>query len=202
MMSSWTRQAGYPLVTVERNYNQGTDQVTLTQERYFYPTIPIDPDNTTYWIPYNYATPSNPGFNNSIATGWIPQQQTAVTITVDSLEANDYFLLDTYAGGYYRVVYDARNYRLVSNAMIEDPDQFHVMSKASLLENAREFFSSQQLTMTTVMDVFRILENEVNYIAWYPVQSFILEVDLLFSAHPNYAIFRVTSINSEKITRT
>lgn len=95
--------------------------------------------------------------------------------------------MDTYAGGYYRILYDDRNYRLISEAMIEDPDQFHVMSKASLLENAREFFNNQQLTMTTVMDVFIILENEDNYIAWSPVQSFILEVDLLFLAHQNYA---------------
>lgn len=200
LMSSWTRQAGFPLVTVERNYNQGTDQVTLTQERYFYPTA-LEDDNTTYWIPYNYATPSNPGFNSSRAMGWIPQNESTVTITVDSLDADDYFLLDTYAGGYCRVLYDQRNYRLISDAMIEDPDQFLVLSKASLLENVRQFYNTQELTMTTVMDVFRVLENEINYIAWYPVQSFILEVDLLFSGHQNYATFRVKLVNSKFLTR-
>ncbi|KAJ6644039.1 Aminopeptidase N [Pseudolycoriella hygida] len=190
IMSSWTRQAGFPFVTVERNYNQGTDQVTLTQSRYFYPTVPIDPDNTTYWVPYNYATPDNPGFNSSVATGWIPQHQNIVTITVDSLDASDYFLLDTYAGGYYRILYDERNYRLISDAMIENPEHFQVTSKASLLENVREFFNNQELSIVPVMDVIRILENEVNYVAWRPVQYFILEIDALFSGHQNYPLFR------------
>lgn len=194
IMSSWTRQAGYPLITVERNYDQQTNQVTLTQARYFYPTLPIDPDNTTYWVPYNFATPSNPGFNSSRSTGWIPQHQTSITITVDSLDADDYFLLDTYAGGYYRVLYDEQNYRLISDAMVLNQEHFHVTSKASLLESVREFLNNQQLTMNTVLDVLRILENEINYIAWYPVQELILEIDQLFSGHDNYPLFRVSQI--------
>lgn len=195
IMSSWTRQAGYPLITVERNYNQGIDQVTLTQARYFYPTLPDDPDNTTYWVPYNFATPSNPGFNSSRSTGWIPQHQTSITITVDSLEADDYFLLDTYAGGYYRVLYDEQNYRLISNAMILNQEHFSVTSKAALLVNVRDFFNSQLLTVATVMDVLRILENEINHVAWYPVEQFILEIDQLFSGHQNYPVFRVNLVH-------
>ncbi len=190
-MSSWTRQAGYPLITVERNYTQGTNQVTLTQSRYFYPTEPIDPDTTTYWVPYNFATPDNPGFNHSTATGWIPQNQNSITITVDSLDANDYFLLDTYAGGYYRILYDEQNYRLISDAMVRNTEQFHLTTKASLLENVREFFNNGRLTVVAVMDVLRILENETSYTAWYPVESFILQLDQIFLGHENSALFRV-----------
>ncbi|KAG4073910.1 hypothetical protein HA402_014115 [Bradysia odoriphaga] len=190
IMSSWTRQAGFPFITVERSYSQATDQVTLTQYRYFNPPSPIDPIRTNYWVPYNYATSDNPGFNSSRATGWIPQQDTSITITVDSLDANDYFLLDTYAGGYYRILYDQQNYRLISDAMLRNPEHFHLTSKASLVENVREFFSTQELTMAPVLDVLRILENEVSYVAWYPVREFLLEIDQLFSGHQNYPLFR------------
>lgn len=193
-MASWTRQAGYPIVTVERNYNESTDRVTLFQTRYFYPTMPEDPDNTTYWIPYNYATPENSGFNSTRATGWIPQGQTSITITVDSLDSGDYFLLDTHAGGYYRVMYDERNYRLISDAIVQNPGQFSLASKASLLENIKEFFNSQQITMTTVLDVLRILKGERNYIPWFPVENFLLEVDRLFSPHQNHNILRVNIV--------
>lgn len=181
---------GLPLVTVQRNYNAGTTQVTLSQARYFNPE-PEEPYNTTYWIPYNYATPSNPGFNSSRVMGWIQQGQATVTITVNSLDADDYFMLDTYAGGYYRILYDARNYRLISDAMTQNPDHFTVLSKASLLENVHEFYNTQLLTMTTVMDVLRILENEANYVAWVPIQDFLPEIDRLFSGHQNYATYRV-----------
>lgn len=194
-MSSWTRQAGFPLITVERNYDTVTDQVTLTQARYFYPTYPIDPDNTTYWIPYNYATPSNPGFNSSRSTGWIPQNENTITITVDSLNANDYFLLDTYAGGYYRIIYDEQNYRLISDAMVQNTNQFRTASKSKLLDNVHAFFNSGRLTLTTVMNVLRILENEINYVVWYPVENFLLEIDTAFSVHQNYARFRVNFIS-------
>lgn len=194
IMSSWTRQAGYPFITVERNYSGATNQVTLTQARYFYPTPPVDPDNTTYWVPFNFATPSNPGFNSSRATGWIPQGQTSITITVDSLDADDYFLLDTRAGGYYRILYDEENFRLISNAMIQNGEHFHVTSKAAILENVREFFNNQQLTIAPVLDVLRILENEINYVAWFPVEEFILEIDRIFSGHQNYPVFRVNFV--------
>lgn len=199
-MSSWTRQAGFPFITVERNYNQSTDQVTLTQYRYFNPPSPIDPIRTNYWVPYNYATNDNPGFNSSRATGWIPQEDTSITITVDALDANDYFLLDTHAGGYYRILYDERNYRLISDAMLRNPEHFHITSKAGLLENVREFFSTNELTMVPVLDVLRTLENEDNYVAWYPVRAFLLQIDDIFSGHQNYPLFRVQCKVSMPIT--
>lgn len=191
IMTSWTRQAGYPLVIVERNYEQDTHLVTLSQARYFNPSPPVDPVYETYWIPYNFATPDSPYDNSSIATGWIPQGQTSVTISLSSLDADDYFLLDTNAGGYYRILYDERNYRLISDAMVRNPEQFTATSKASLLENIREFFNIQELLVNTVMDALRILENEASYIPWYPVQGLILDIDQIFSGHEAYPIFRV-----------
>lgn len=191
IMSSWTRQAGYPILTVERNYDANRDQVTLSQRKYIYPSSPTDPVVTTWWIPYNYATPKNPEFNRSQSMGWMPQDEDTITITVDSLRADDYLLLDTYAGGYYRVIYDERNYRLISDAMVRNVSQFHVASRSTLLENVHEFFRSSRLTLTTVMDVLRILENDDEYVSWYPIQDILLEMDRTFSGHENYAIWRV-----------
>lgn len=192
IMASWTRQAGYPIITVERNYDERTDQVTLHQRRYYDPEPPSGRANSTYWIPFNYASPSYPTSTNSRATGWIPQNVNAVTITVNSLAADDYFLLDTHGGGVYRVIYDERNYRLISDAMVRNISQFHVTSRANLLENVRQFTISDQLPITTLMDVMRILENEDNYIAWRPTEYFLHDIDGMFSGHENYAIWMVS----------
>lgn len=192
IMSSWTRQAGLPIITVERNYVDGTDQVNLRQRRYYNPQPPFDPENSTWWIPYNYATPNHPPSANSRATGWIPQHENSITITIESLTANDYFLLDTHGGGYYRVLYDERNYRLISDEMVRNITQFTVASRSNLLESVTEFTIQEQLTLTTFMDVLRILENDDQYASWNPIESLISAIDNFFSGHENFPIWRVT----------
>lgn len=192
IMASWTQQAGYPIITVERNYIERTDQVSLNQRRYYNPQPPLNPANSTWWIPYNYASPSNLMSTNIRASGWIPQNINSVTITVNSLSANDYFLLDPRGIGFYRVIYDERNYRLISDAMVRNISQFHVTSRANLLESVYEFVLADYLTFTPFLDVLRILQNDDSFIAWAPVEYVLFEIDGLFSAHENYHIWRVS----------
>lgn len=60
-------------------------------------------------MPYNLVTPSNPGFENTFADGWIPHNISNWEITVDSLGADDYLLINKRAAAYYRVIYDESN---------------------------------------------------------------------------------------------
>lgn len=68
MLYSWTRQPGFPLLTVERNYTTGT--VTFTQERFLNAQVNPPPTNV-YWIPITYAFNDNANFSNTQATIWM-----------------------------------------------------------------------------------------------------------------------------------
>lgn len=187
-MSTWTRQAGFPLITVERNYANRTDQVTLRQQRYYsYP--PTNITNSTWWVPYNLVTPSSPGFENTRAEGWIPQNSTSWEITVDSLGADDYLLINKRAAGYYRTLYDERNYRLISDAILRNGSLFHSTDIAQLIDDAFEFHRTDQLSLAVLLDLFRVLEFESDFISWSQAFYPIYYIDRNFRGHHNYTIW-------------
>lgn len=188
IMATWTRQPGFPLITVVRNYDDRTDQVTLRQERY-YSFPPPDRENSTWWVPFNLATPNNPGFENSRAEGWIPDNSTSWEITVNSLAADDYLLLNKRAAGYYRVMYDARNYRLISDGIIRNTSLFHSTNVAQLLDDTLEFYRTGKIPITTVLDILRILEFRSDYVSWSPAFLTIYFINQNIMGHRNYPLW-------------
>ncbi len=185
IMGSWTRQAGFPLITVRRNYDNASTQVTLSQDRYFSfpPANPVG--NVTWWVPYTIATPSNPGFENARVEGWIPNVP-SIDITVNDLGANDYLLINKRAAGYYRVMYDERNYRLISDAIIRNSSQFHSTDVAQLISDVTEYYETDQLSLTVVLDVLRVLEFRSDFVSWSPAFNLIFYINQNIRGHRNY----------------
>ncbi len=176
------------MITVERNYLNRTDEVTLRQARY-YTFTPTDPENSTWWIPYNFATPHHPGFDVTKAEGWIPLNSTSWEIIVDSLGANDYLLINKRAAGYYRTMYDERNYRLISDAILQDESLFHSTDIAQLIDDAFQFYRTDRLPVTVLLDLLRVLEFQTDFISWSQAFYCIHHIDQNFRGHRNYLIW-------------
>lgn len=192
-MSSWSQQAGFPIVTAIRSYAEGTTQiVTFSQERYF-TTQPSTPDNTTWWIPINYATARNHNFDNTSADQWFPQNYefNELLVYVDSLTENDWLIVNKQASGYYRVLYDERNYRLLSDALVRNISVFHNLNRAQLIDDTYNFVRTERLAYNTFLDVARLLEFDNEYASWYPAITAFTTLDRYFAGHNNYPIFRV-----------
>ncbi|KAG4070261.1 hypothetical protein HA402_009824 [Bradysia odoriphaga] len=187
IMASWTRQPGFPVITVERNYDDRTNQVTLSQQRYYsYP--PQNRENQTWWVPFNLITPDNPDFENTRVEGWIPNTP-SVEITVDNLDADDYLLINKQAAGYYRIRYDDRNYRLISDAILRNSSQFHSTNIAQLIGDANEFYETDQLSLSTVLDLLRILEFRSDFVSWSPALNLIYSINRNNRGNRNYDVW-------------
>lgn len=91
IMSSWTRQSGYPVVVLERNYSSST--VKISQRRYLSNTS-ITQDPTTWWIPYNFATASSPNFDETIASHWLPKDTQPQDVLVEGLNETDWLIIN------------------------------------------------------------------------------------------------------------
>lgn len=198
-MKSWTRQAGFPIITAERNYAANPSEVTLSQKRYYNSDV-TNPENTTWWVPYSIATPANPGFQNTRADAWIPQNVTSITITVDSLQSHDYLLINKRAAGYYRVLYDKQNYRLLSDAIITNISEFHLTNRAQLFNDVLEYVVRDYISYETVMDILRILEHEDEYISWNAARNILYTITNNFFGHQNYPLFVVSEFINKTIT--
>lgn len=191
-MSSWSQQAGFPIVTVRRNYEGAPQTVTLSQERYF-TTQPSTPDNTTWWIPINYATMQNPNFDNTTADEWFPQNYEFgdFSFNISSLTANDWLIINKQESGYYRVLYDEQNYRLLSDALVRNISVFHNLNRAQLIDDSYNFVRTERLSYNTFLDVARFLEFENEYATWYPAITAFTTLDRYFVGHDDYPRFRV-----------
>lgn len=90
IMSSWSRQKGFPVVTVERNYPSTI--VTFSQERYLStPSTAQDP--TLWYIPFNLATASSANFDETTATHWMSNVRSQ-NVTVAGLNDTDWLLVN------------------------------------------------------------------------------------------------------------
>lgn len=90
-MSSWTRQKGFPILSVERNYLSTT--VKVSQQRYLsIPSTTQDP--TTWWIPYNLATASSANFDETTATHWLSASNLSQNITVVGINDSDWLIVN------------------------------------------------------------------------------------------------------------
>lgn len=70
-MESWTKQKGYPYVTVNRNYKTG--DATLTQEIFIQDNV----NNDTLWmIPLSYTTT-----DDVIQNSWLTERNATINIT-------------------------------------------------------------------------------------------------------------------------
>lgn len=67
IMNSWVNKAGYPVLTVERDYDK--NNAKLKQERFF-STGPLE--TKEYWyIPINFVKKSSPNFEDTTADYWL-----------------------------------------------------------------------------------------------------------------------------------
>lgn len=192
-MSTWSQQAGFPVLTVSRDYDEGSTQiVTFSQERYF-TTQPSTPDHTTWWIPITYATAQNANFANTTVDEWFPQNHefNEILVYVDSLNENDWLIVNKQASGYYRVLYDERNYRLLSDALVRNISVFHNLNRAQLIDDTYNFVRTQRLGYDTFLEVARLLEFDNEYASWYPAITAFTTLDRYFAGHNNYPILRV-----------
>lgn len=189
-MSSWTQQKGFPLLSVERDYQSTT--IILSQKRSMRNT-PNIPDLSTWWIPYNFVTGSSGNFEDTSAMSWLPQGMQSQNITVTTLNNDDWLIVNKQETGYYRVKYDARNYKLIADALVTDITQVHAVSRSQLLDDAFNFAKREELSFTVFLDLIRFLEFDDDYIPWASADIALSYLDRMFSGHANHYIFRVSN---------
>lgn len=186
MLYSWTRQSGFPLITVERNYATGA--VTFTQERYL--TTPTNPPSANlYWVPLTFAMTDSANFSNTQAHTWMGNR--SLSLTFSSLSDDDWLMVNNQQAGYYRVQYDERNYQLLADAMFANISLFPETNRAQLLDDIYNLARTNRESYATALTVARFLEFDRSYISWYPAVTMLTAIDNNFHGNVNYPRFRV-----------
>lgn len=176
IFGSWSNQKGFPLLKVTRNYKNGS--VTLYQEKYDDILNDI-PDKTIWWIPYNYASANEPDFDHTTPNGWLGNRLKLIEAnTIQNLSNGDWLIFNRQHTGYYRVLYDTTNYKLIQNEFISgNMNRIHPYCRSQIIADLQDFTRTDRLPYRRLFDLIAYLKNEKEYAPWASAKSVILELN-------------------------
>lgn len=169
LFGSWSNQIGFPVLNVTRNYKNNS--ILLSQEKYEETETQNKTNSSTWWIPYNFATPKKLGLNSTRPNGWLQQGQKQLLITrgkkLNMLNSNMWILFNKQQTGNYRVCYDDRNYKLLSIELNHgDIHKIHPLNRAQILDDLHEFVRRGKVSAKNLCGFLTYLKNEIDYAPW------------------------------------
>ncbi|KAJ6643780.1 Aminopeptidase N [Pseudolycoriella hygida] len=190
-MRSWTHQAGYPVVNVNRNYQDGT--FTLTQRKFN--LIPGDDAGTedfAWSIPFNFFTG---GKNESLVVtkGFFSEESDALTVEQSSQNwsSENWIILNHRETGFYRVNYDEPNWNLIISELNEGNFKFiPVMNRAQLIDDAFNLARANKLSYRIPFRLIEYLKNETDYIPWMTTLNALSHINRFYVTSENYELFK------------
>lgn len=141
-MDSWTLQTGYPIVTVNRNYENGTAQVS--HKRYLADNTGehVEAEQHCWWVPLSYTSTEELDFNNTQPESWLKCKSTdkniAINETLEDLpDETEWVVFNIKMSGLYKVMYDERNWDLLI-AQLSGPNynKISAINRAQLIDDA------------------------------------------------------------------
>ncbi|KAJ4447858.1 hypothetical protein ANN_09867 [Periplaneta americana] len=118
IMDTWTLQTGYPVITVTRDYEEGT--AIINQRRFLSHTDAEEKQKSCWIAPLSYTSQSEADFNTTVPKAWTScDHDTKIT---DMPGKDQWLILNIKITGLYRVHYDDQNWALISDSL--NSDQF------------------------------------------------------------------------------
>nr|CAD7396258.1 unnamed protein product [Timema cristinae] len=192
VMNTWTTQMGYPVITVNRNYDTGRT-AKVKQERFLLTTSADSSDDHDYkwWIPLTFTTNASKDFTTTQTQIWLKASENEIDLT-DIAANDDWVIFNKQQIGFYRVNYDDTNWNLIISHL--NSDQFtdiHVLNRAQLLDDSLSLARAGILDYTTALNITKYLSREDDYIPWYSAFTAFSFLDArLIGVEEEYQLFK------------
>ncbi|XP_077538609.1 aminopeptidase Ey-like [Haemaphysalis longicornis] len=167
VMDTWTKQAGYPVIDVVRNYEERT--ASITQRHHC-----VRPDQARIWIiPVTYTDARSNNFNDTSNVLWMKSREATLRNLPDR---KSWIILNLQSSGYYKVNYDTENWALLRSQLVTEPEAIPVLNRAQLIQDANDLAHSGDLSYSVAMDILDYVRRET---AYAPLKSSLNTVDEL-----------------------
>ncbi|KAL6262287.1 hypothetical protein P5V15_007381 [Pogonomyrmex californicus] len=167
IMDTWTLQTGFPVVTVTRNYKNGS--VSLTQERFLLrnsATIVTSESEPLWWVPITYTSEKQLNFNNTQPMKWMKAERSIILNDLD-VSSSQWILFNVQETGYYRVNYDRANWQMIIKQLNKQNfKDISTINRAQLIDDALNLARAGKLDYTIAFDVTSYLAHEIEYLPW------------------------------------
>ena len=167
IMNGWTRQAGYPVVEVNRVYNtinqaKVNGRMTISQRPFT--LFSTTTKQEQWWIPFKY-------FDRTWTDAeivWLNDTSTTVDITtVDS----DWILANPGYFSIYRTKYDAHNFQLIITQLQTDHTRIPAVTRGALIDDTFALSRTGLINATDAYELIRYLKSETDYVPWIAALS-------------------------------
>ncbi|KAK9711566.1 ERAP1-like C-terminal domain [Popillia japonica] len=167
VMRTWDSNAGFPLVTVTRDYAVGS--VHLYQRRFISANQKND-DDSIWYVPISYGTTTNPDPLNRTPKLWLTGRN--LTTTIDDLNIDNWLLINIQETGYYRVNYDVENWNRISDYLnTENFNQIHKLNRAQLLEDSFNLAKFGVIGFDIPLSLMRYVQRETEYVPFTTIYN-------------------------------
>lgn len=159
IMSGWTKQMGYPVITVSER-QQGTSRILILSQRRFIADGGEDFENSLWQVPINVCVGSNPG---EIAGKFLMVDREQ-EIELPNVTEGEWVKLNAGATGFYRVEYSPD----MIKAMIPDMSngRMLLLDRFSIVNDLFALVQAGRSRASAFLSVLAALHDEEEYIVW------------------------------------
>ena len=198
IMDTWTLQKGYPVVHVTRTTNTlgRTMTIKLNQTRFqlekYRNDTPASNSNYQWYIPFTFTIRSSLNFEFEQAPFWLypnmtQEQRTLILPYSDNFNKN-WIIGNIKHSGFYRVNYDAHNWKLLIDQLHTDLTKIDFVNRAVLIDDAFNFAKVDLISQTIYLDLISYLQNETESLPFMLVIGSLNFFESMLSQ--NYLIYR------------
>lgn len=194
VMDSWTLQDGYPVITVTRDYSDGS--ATVSQARF---VLDNSSSDTLWYIPVSYTTQEETIGATNISRKtfpriWLRQEPTITILNLTKPKSfQQWVLFNIQATGYYRVNYDNHNWELLADHLLNSPlqNKFPAITRAQLLDDALNLARAGILGYDVALNMTRYLaKKEMDYVPWKAFHEHLKFLNLMLRQTTEYGDFQ------------
>ncbi|XP_069834611.1 glutamyl aminopeptidase [Dendropsophus ebraccatus] len=198
VMDTWTRQMGYPVLSVESGN-------TVIQQRFVLDpkanaSHPESPYNYLWNIPVTYYTTNNNVKHLSV------YNKSATSLTLEPYDSNsaEFFKINNMHYGFFRVNYETAVWKNLSDLLLTNHEVFTPGDRAGLIDDVFALASAEKLDYNISLDLTKYLDNEKDYLPWVRVSSalsylndMLEDDDTIYPKFQEYLRKKVTPIAKE-----
>ncbi|CAM1298657.1 ENPEP (predicted) [Pycnogonum litorale] len=189
LMSSWTKQKGYPVVTVSRN-----DKCFTAKQEPFYENrkVAIDSNDhrhlrSTWSIPLTYITNET----DKETMVWLKHRgPESFNCSLGSSDVS-WMKFNVRQRGYYIVNYELADWMKLKSLLHSNHQLLSAEDRSSLIHDAFRLSRSGYVDYDLALDLVKYLVNETHYVPWKTAYYFLREMFSFLSDSESYSKFKI-----------
>lgn len=164
VMDKWTKQTGFPVVTITRHYGEKT--VTASQKRFLLQKSNDSKDMDVLWdVPLTWADNTMPPSTwDTKVQRWLRTPEE--TFSTGNISDSSWIIFNNQETGFYRVNYDPENWKMLIDQLQNNHTKIHVINRAQILNDAFSLARVNEVNYTLALSATFYLAKEDDYIPW------------------------------------